>query len=300
MMRSVGALGMAMGVGLFTAACGEAPQIEGEIAGPGLEATWDKPGTQDPNGTPKSAWHAWKGPLVDALLRPLFPGYDPLDPESKPELNPEILAMGFLDDPGGQEVFDHAFRCAVEGGFSITHGDHEYKGRGVVAGASSWAQGALPMNVITNVLECVIAFVNDKTDGVSVLLTGPLVNDDPEEHHGFIYGEAVWCANVVPVTSSSTGAVTVTYDVGVDVYVTEAFARGCGLDPAAALAQRYCYEQGSCGLDYKGFLKDYPTECVVDGDPKYGRYTCNGKPCTMTWLTDPKPPWCERPRRLTP
>ncbi|XXX81436.1 hypothetical protein WMF30_22015 [Sorangium sp. So ce134] len=292
MTRSVGALGMVMGVGLFTAACGQAPQLEGEVAGPGLEATWDKPGTQDPNGTPKSAWHEWKGRVVEALLRPLFDGGDMDDPE----INPEILAMGFLEDPGGQEVFDHAFRCAVEEGLVVTHGDNEYKGRGVVAGASSWAQGGLPMNVITNVLECVVAFVNDKTEGVSVLLTGPAVNDDPEEHHGFIYSEAVWCANTVTVTSSSTGAATVSYDVNVDVYVTESFARRCGFDPEAALEQRYCYKQGSCGLNYKGFLEDYPAECVVDGDPKYGRYHCNGKPCTMTWLTDPKPHWCERGR----
>lgn len=297
MMRSVGALGVVIGVGLFTAACGSASQIEGELEGPGLEAMWDKPGTQDPNGTPKSAWHAWKGRIVEALQRPLFQEKDMNDPESEPKLNPEILALGFLEEPGGQEVFDHAFRCAVEEGVAVTLEGHEYKGRGAVIGASSWAQGGLSMSVITNVLECVIAFVNDKTEGVNVLLTGPNVNDDPAEHHGFIHSEAVWCANAFTVTSSSTGTATVTYDVDVDVYVTESFARSCEFNPAAALAQRYCYKKGSCGLNYKGFLEDYPTECVVDGDPKYGRYLCNGKACTMTWLTDPKAPWCE-PRRL--
>ncbi|WP_437491927.1 hypothetical protein WME75_16590 [Sorangium sp. So ce1014] len=274
---SAGALGIVVGVGLFTAACGSASQLEGELEGPGLEVMWGKPGTQDPNGTPKHAWHTWKEPLVGALKRPLL--------QSDHTFNPEIVDVGFLDDPEGEEVFDHAFRCAVAKDTVVIHGDREYKGRGAVIGASGWVNGGLEMDVIYNVLECVIAFVNDKTDGVDVLLTGANMNDDKGDHDGFIYSEAVWCANVVPPGF-----------VGVEVYATESFEKECGYDIEEALKRRYCYQEGSCGLEYMGLVTENSV-CEPIGPAEDGHYRCKGKPCTMTWLKNPKPHWCERDRR---
>ncbi|WP_437819543.1 hypothetical protein [Sorangium sp. So ce1078] len=276
MKRSGRALGMVMGVGLLASACEPASQLEGGADWPELEASTIKNGSTDPNGTPKSAWHTWKEETVDALRRRLL-----LDDGT---INPEILALGFLNDPEGQEVFDHAFRCAVEPGLVVKHPTGIYTGQGMVAGASDWVDKGLGMDVVYNVLECVIAFVNDKTDGVSILLTGPNVNDTGD-HAGFIYSEAVWCADV-----ATTGV------VSVRVYATETFGDGCKLDPAAALAQRYCYEEGTCGLRYEGLLEK-SGHCVPVGAPEDGHYECWGRPCTMTWLTDPQPPWCRR-RRL--
>ncbi|WP_437650417.1 hypothetical protein [Sorangium sp. So ce362] len=275
--RALGMTMMMMGVGLLPAACGPASEIDGEIHGPGLEAMIGKPGGQDTNGTPKQAWHTWKGQVVQALLLPLLQADD--------TLNPGIVGTGILGTPEGEEVFDHTVRCALAKDSVVTHGDSAYTGRGMVAGGSSWAQGGLPLSVIDNVLECVVAFVNDKTDGVEVLLTGLNVVDDEGDHTGFIHGEAVWCAHAGSTLS-----------VNVDVYPTYAFARGCGIDAKAALEQRYCHKVGACGLNYMGYLEFNPA-CKPVGAPADGQYICNEKPCTMTWLNDPEPDWCNPPPR---
>ena len=291
MKRSVGVHGMVLGLGLLMAACApasesdSASEIDVDLAGPGLEATVMKPGTQDPNGTPKHAWHAWKERLLGALKRPLL--------QSDRTFNQEIVDMGILDDPEGEEVFDHAFRCAVAKDTSVFYGDREYRGRGAVIGASSWVNGGLDIDVIHNVLECVIAFVNDKTDGVEVLLTGANVNDDGGDHTGFIYSEAIWCANITPPSPPLPSL------VGVEVYATESFEKECGYDIEDALEQRYCYEKGACVLVYKG-LVTMNSVCAPIGPAEDGLYRCKGKPCTMTWLKNPKPHWCEPHRRLRP
>ncbi|WP_437291051.1 hypothetical protein [Sorangium sp. So ce406] len=294
MKRSVFALGMMMAVGLLPAACGPASQIEGELAGPGLRAMAGKPGSEDTNGTPKRAWHTWKEPLVRALGRPLL--------QADGTISPVVLATGLLDGPDGEgvggggaggggdgdgaevpghEVFDHAVRCALASGTAVTHNGTLYKGLGMVKDASGWIKEGLADHVKDNVLECVIAFVNDKTDGVNVLLTGLNVEDDEGDHDPFIYPEAVWCAD------AASGA-------AVDVYATRSFMSRCGMDPEAALEQRYCYEKGSCGLNYKGLL-ELNADCVRVGPAENGHYKCNHKACTMTWLKEPKPEWCVPP-----
>ncbi|WP_437626725.1 hypothetical protein [Sorangium sp. So ce1151] len=292
MKRSVFGLGMVMAAGLLPAACGPESQLDGELDGPGLEAMVGKPGSEDTNGTPKLAWDTWKEPIARALRFRLL--------NSDGTINPVILDLWILADPmgdgaggdgaggewvPGHEVFDHTVRCALASGTAVTHNGKSYVGRGMVGGASVWTNEGLPEHVVNNVLECVIAFVNDKTDGVEVLLTGSNVNDDKGEHAKFMFGEAVWCAN-------STGP------VAVSVYATRAFAGSCGMDAKAALEQRYCYEPAACNLDYKGIL-ELNDECTRVGAPGSGQYKCNGKACTMTWLTDPDPEWCVPPA-LTP
>ncbi|WP_437802612.1 hypothetical protein [Sorangium sp. So ce693] len=273
MKRSAGAHGMVMGVGLLMAACGPASEseIEAELDGPGLEATVIKPGSQDPNGTPKLAWHTWKLEVARWLRHPLL---------QNGAINPAIVVTGVFSDAGGEEVFNHTFRCAVASGTVVTYGNKPYQGRGMVSGASVWTEKGLSDDVIDNVLECVIAFVNDKKDGVHILLTGSNVNDDGGDHEGFIHGEAVWCASV--------GA----GNVVVEVYPTRSFVRGCGIDAKAALAQRYCYQKNTCGLVYKDVL-EFNAECQAVGAPGSGQYNCNGKACTMTWLEDLAPDWCD-------
>ncbi|WP_437759598.1 hypothetical protein [Sorangium sp. So ce1389] len=303
MKRSVFGLGMVMAVGLLPAACGPESQLDGELAGPGLEAMAGKPGSEDTNGTPKLAWDTWKEPVARALRFPLLNGDG--------TINQVILATWILGDPmddgvggggaggggaggedsagegvSGHEVFDHTVRCALASGTAVTHNGKSYKGLGMVGGASVWTKEGLPEHVLNNVLECVIAFVNDKTDGVNVLLTGPNVSDDKGEHDKFLFGEAVWCAD-------ATGS------VAVDVYPTRSFVRGCGMDAKAALEQRYCYKPEACNLVYKGIL-ELNEECVRVGVPGSGQYKCNGRACTMTWLKDPDPEWCVPPATTPP
>ncbi|MGK3982612.1 hypothetical protein WME99_06225 [Sorangium sp. So ce136] len=292
MKRSVFGLGMVMAVGLLPAACGPESQLDGELAGPGLNAMVGKPGSEDTNGTPKRAWDTWKEPVARALQFPLL--------NSDGTINQMTLGTSILADPmgdgaggdgaggedaadewvSGHEVFDHTVRCALASGTAVTHNGKSYVGRGMVGGASVWPKEGLPEHVINNVLECVIAFVNDKTDGVNVLLTGPNVNDDKGEHTEFMFGEAVWCAH-------ATG-------VAVSVYATRSFVGSCGMNAKAALEQRYCYEPEACNLDYKGIL-ELNDECVRVGAPGSGQYKCNGNACTMTWLKDPDPEWCVPP-----
>ncbi|WP_437960414.1 hypothetical protein WME76_12745 [Sorangium sp. So ce119] len=293
MKRSVFALGMMVAVGLFPAACGPESQLDGELAGPGLRAMAGKPGSEDTNGTPNRAWHTWKEPLARALGFPLL--------QADGTINPVVLATGLLDEPkgdgaggGGQgggaeradgedvtghEIFDHAVRCALARGTVVTHDDMPYVGRGMVSGASIWTARGLPVQVRNNVLECVIAFVNDKMDDIAVMIAGYNVIDDGNEHGAFKYSEALWCAH------ATAGA-------EVEVYPTFSFAQRCGPDPKTALEQRYCYEKDACGLIYKGIL-DFTAECK--GDPDTGQYRCDDKPCTMTWLKDPMPGWCVPP-----
>ncbi|AUX42302.1 hypothetical protein SOCE26_037320 [Sorangium cellulosum] len=267
--------GMVMAVGLVSMACGPASQLEVEVDAPGLEVQKDKPGGQDTNGTPKQAWHTWKGTMANALRGPLLQGG---------AIQPAIIASGILADAEGKEVFDHTVRCALAEGAFVTHDGTVYKGRGLVNGASSWRTQWLPQEVIDSVMECVIAFVNDKTDLVNVLLTSLLTNHDGKDHSAFIHGEAVWCAR-----AGTMGI------VDVDVYPTRSFVSRCGIDAAAALEQRYCHEVGSCGLTYKGILEDRTDECAAVGPPEDGVYKCNRRACTMTWLEDAEPDWCDPP-----
>ncbi|XXT25279.1 hypothetical protein WME94_27475 [Sorangium sp. So ce429] len=299
MKRSVFGLGMVMAVGLLPAACGPESQLDGELDGPGLEAMAGKPGSEDTNGTPKLAWDTWKEPVARALRFRLL--------NSDGTINQVILDLWILGDPkggdgaggdgaggedaagewvSGHEVFDHTVRCALASGTAVTHNGKSYVGRGMVGGASVWTNEGLPEHVVNNVLECVIAFVNDKTDGVNVLLTGPNVIDDKGEHAKFMFGEAVWCAN-------ATGP------VAVSVYATRAFVGSCGMDAEAALEQRYCYEPDACNLVYKGIL-ELNDDCKRVGAPGSGQYKCNGMACTMTWLTDPDPEWCVLPVMTPP
>ncbi|WP_438020351.1 hypothetical protein WMF18_15315 [Sorangium sp. So ce315] len=280
MKRSGFALGMMMVVGLLPAACGPASPLEGELAGPGLKAMVGKPGSTGPNGIPNRAWHAWKGHVTRVLLSPLL--------VKGGTINPSIVRTGILEDEGGVQVFSHTVGCAVAEGILVHHdNDPPYEGRGMVAGVN-WAKSGLPIDgeEINNVLECVVAFVNDKTQGVSILLTGPNVDDKAEEDHTpYIFPEALWCAQY------AGGAVLV------DVYPTRWFVDGgCGIDAETALEQRYCYEEGACGLNYKGSL-DLAAEC--EGDEVTGHYTCGGAPCTMTWLKD-EPAWCDPPLTSPP
>jgi len=165
----------------------------------------------------------------------------------------------------------------------VSHSTGSHEGRGMVTGASVWTTQGLSQSVITNVLECVIAFVNDKTDGVSVLLTGKKVNNDGEDHSAFIYSEAVWCAKLPSPTV-----------VEVDVYPTLSFVLGCGINAGDALMKRSCFLPGNCGLNSKGTL-EFNAECVEVGTPGNWSYVCNGKPCTMTWLLEDDPEWCAPP-----
>ncbi|XYI02567.1 hypothetical protein ACMHYB_23555 [Sorangium sp. So ce1128] len=277
MKRSVSALGIVMGLGLLPAACGPASQLEGEIDGPGLEIMVGTPGSTGPNGIPKLAWHTWKGAVARALQTQLLRGG---------AINPVILSTGILADNGGEEVFAHTVSCAVAEGTAVPHGNKlPYVGRGMVSGAN-WAASGLSGIQITNVLECVVAFVNDKTKGVNILLTGSNVDDKEEEDHtAFIHREALWCARISGAT------------VAVDVYPTQSFVEGCGIDAQAALEERYCHEVGACGLNYKGIL-DLAAECA--GDEETGQYSCGGKPCTMTWLEDAEPDWCDPPLASPP
>ncbi|WP_437640409.1 hypothetical protein [Sorangium sp. So ce854] len=271
MKRSIFALGMMTAVGLLPAACGPESQLDGEIAGPGLEAMVSKPGSEDTNGTEKRAWHAWRDALSLALRMRLL--------QSDGTINPDILDFEILNAGGavtGHEVFDHAVRCALAKGTVVTHVGKSYEGRGMVSGASVWKTQPLPVEVRDHVLECVIAFVNDKMDGVSVLLTGEHVRDDGLDHGDFMFSEALWCADAM-----AGGAV--------DVYVTRSFATRCGMDPEDALEQRYCHQEHACDLNYMGYLDNH-RDC--EGDERTGHYTCGGKSCTMTWLRDPKPEWC--------
>lgn len=270
MKRSGRALGMVMGVALLSAACGQAPVAEVDVGDPGLE-TMEGPGSGDTNGAEKLAWHTWKHAVLLALYAPLL---------QNGAINPSIVASGIFADPDGEEIFDHAFRCAVADGTVVTYNNRPYQGLGMVTGASVWTGQGLSPSVVDNVLECVIAFVNDKTDGVPVLLTGPNVNDDGEDHSEFIHREAVWCAH---------GAT-----VAVDVYPTRQFAAECSIDPKTALEQRYCYQVGTCGLNYKGFAQLF-AECQLVGPSGSGQYECNGKACTMTWLKQGDPDWCQPP-----
>lgn len=286
MKRSAGAHGMVMGVGLLMAACGPASEseIEVELAGPGLEATVMKPGIPDTNGTPKLAWHTWKHAVVAALRSPLLQG---------DQIHPDILDTKILDAaaPGGvdgKEVFDHTVRCAAADGTVVHHGEEVYVGRGMVSSASAWTEEGLSDAVIGNVLECVIAYVNDVTDGLSVLLTGTQVTDDGEPHTEYVHREALWCA----VPSTAFGAM-------VFVYATAPFIAQCDVDPESALEQRYCYKEGACGLNYMGLLADSIDDgtCQPVGPLGHGQFICNEKPCTMTWLKDIKPDWCREPGR---
>ncbi|WP_437767982.1 hypothetical protein WMF27_16130 [Sorangium sp. So ce281] len=288
MKRSVGVHGMVMGVGLLMAACGPASESEiaVELDEPGLEATGMKPGIPDTNGTPKLAWHTWKYAVVTALRSPLLRG---------DQIHPDILATKILDAaaPGGvdgKEVFDHTVRCAAAAGTVVHHGGEVYLGRGMVSTASAWTEEGLSEPVIGNVLECVIAYVNDVADDISVLLTGKHVTDDGEPHDDYIHREALWCA----APSTAFGA-------AVSVYATAPFIANCDVDPESALKQRYCYEPGTCGLTYMGPLAD----SIADGTCRPvrpvgltpGQFICEGKPCTMTWLTDIEPDWCREPGR---
>ncbi|MGK3994396.1 hypothetical protein [Sorangium sp. So ce1024] len=278
MKRSIFALGMMMSAGLLSTACGPESQFDGEIAGPGLKAMVGKPGSEDTNGTPKRAWHTWRDTLSRALAFPLL--------ASDGTLHRAILDTGLLDAPNGgggvgdaitgHEVFDHAVRCALATGTVVTHDGESYKGRGMVSGASVWTKEGLPVEVRDHVLECVIAFVNDKMDGVSVLLTAAHMNDDGLDHTDYAFSEAVWCAS-----ATAGGAV--------DVYPTRSFATRCGLNAKDALEQRYCHQEHACDLNYKGLL-DRHAEC--EGDERTGHYKCGEKSCTMTWLKDPNPEWC--------
>jgi hypothetical protein len=281
---------MVMGVGLLMAACGPASEseseIEVEVAGPGLEATVMKPGIPDTNGTPKLAWHTWKHAVVTALRSPLLKG---------DQIHPNIISTKILDaaPPGGvdgKEVFDHTVRCAAAAGTVVRHGEEVYLGRGMVSTASAWTEEGLSDPVIGNVLECVIAYVNDVADNISVLLTGEHVTDDGDPHDDYIHREALWCA----VPSTAFGA-------QVFVYATAPFIGHCGIDPESALEQRYCYKPENCGLNYMGPLAD----SIADGTCRPvrplglrpGQFICDGKPCTMTWLTDIEPDWCREPER---
>ncbi|WP_437718183.1 hypothetical protein WMF45_18270 [Sorangium sp. So ce448] len=289
MKRSAGAHGMVMGVGLLMAACGPASEseIEVEIDEPGLEATGLKPGIPDTNGTPKLAWHTWKYAMVTALRSPLLKG---------DKIHPDILATKILDAaaPGGvdgKEVFGHTVRCAAAKGTVVHHGEEVYLGRGMVSSASAWTEQGLSDAVIGNVLECVIAYVNDVADGISVLLTGTQVADDGKGHAEYVHREALWCA------APSTGAVPT-----VSVYATLPFIANCSIDPESALRQRYCYKVGACDLNYMGSLADRVADgtCQNVGPAGHGQFTCNGKPCTMTWLQDIEPDWCREPTRPRP
>lgn len=271
MKRSGRACGMVVGVALLSAACGPASEGEVDVGDPGLE-TMEGPGSGDTNGAEKLAWHTWKSAVVLALYSPLL---------QDGAIHPSIVATGIFADQAGEEIFDHAFRCAVEDGTVVTYNDRPYEGLGMVTGASVWTAQGLSPSVADNVLECVIAFVNDKTEGVPVQLTGPNVNDDGEDHSDFIHREAVWCAH-----GATAGA------VDVDVYPTRQFASECSLDPQAALEQRYCYQVGTCGLTYKGFAA-FKAECQLVGPSGSGQYECNGKACTMTWLKQGDPDWCQ-------
>ncbi|XXY48873.1 hypothetical protein WME91_53600 [Sorangium sp. So ce269] len=278
MKRSVSTLGIAMGLGLLPAACGPASQLEGEIDGPGLKAMVGTQGSTGPNGIPKLAWHTWKVRIARALHSPLLLENGAIDPA--------LLATDILADDGGEQVFAHTVSCAVAEGTAVPYDQRKlpYMGRGMVSGVD-WAKSGLTDLQITNVLECVVAFVNDKTKGVNILLTGPRVDDKEEEDHtAFIHREALWCASV------SGGTVVV------DVYPTQSFVDGCGIDAKAALEERYCHEVGTCGLNYRELDKFYDN-CV--GDEATGQYSCGGKPCTMTWLED-APAWCELPLTSPP
>lgn len=257
MKRSSDALGMVMWVGLLSAACAPAPEVEVEVDAPGLEPmAYGLPGT---NGIPKAAWHNWKGAIAEALKVPLMDG---------DVMNPKVAHVGDPKQGGHEKLLEHLLDCTIGG---------------TVSEASVWAQHGLKTPVINNVLECVIAFVNDKMDGVDILISGAHIGG--EEHPEFIHREAVWCAYV-------RGGF-----VNVDVYTTASFARGCGINAQAALAQRYCTEGEeafeACGLNYRGILE--MSTCKQVAPSEYGQYECGGRLCTMTWLTDITPDWCRPP-----
>lgn len=278
MKRSARAFGMVVGVALLSAACGPASESEIGVDDPGLEVMTDTPGSTGPNGLENQVWHDYKVQTFLALQRPLLVN-GAIDPLTVTGLD--------LDAPlsPSHELFDHIIGCAVADGAVVYHGTRAYEGQGMVKGASLWTGQALSQSVIHNVLECVIAFVNDKTDNVQVLVSGRNVNDDGEDHSAFIHSEAVWCADA-PTPST----------INVEVYPTASFADGCGIDAEAALRQRYCYQPETCGLIYKEIL-DFSTDCQAWGAPENGQYICNGRRCTMTWLADNTPDWCkERPR----
>lgn len=273
MKRSSCALGTVMWVGVLSAGCAPSLEAEIEVDAPGLEAMADGPGMPGENGVPKAAWHAWKGTVATALSKPL------LNDESG-DYSKAIVDSGILVDPGGQELFLHVEECTLGG---------------MVLGASKWATDGLEEAVIENVLECVIAFVNDKTEGVKILITGPNVGgaNDGKTYPDFIHNEAVWCAHTRPV-SGAPPSPSALVDVFVDVYPTLRFIRGCGIDAKAALEQRYCHVEGACGLNYRGPLELNP-ECKEVGPPGQGLYECYGKPCTMTKLMDYEQDWCGPP-----
>ncbi|WP_434047659.1 MULTISPECIES: hypothetical protein [Sorangium] len=257
-----------MWVGLLSTACATAPEAEIEVDAPRIEVTaLGMPGT---NGVPNAAWHTWKLTIANALKQPLMQG---------DVMNPNVVKVGKPELGGNEELFGHLLDCTV----GAMDGNE-----GMVLGASSWAKQGLDDQVIASVMECVIAFVNDKTVGVDILIAGSAFNAQ-EDHPEFIHREAVWCAH----TRSITGGGVI--DVSVDVYPTTLFARGCGIDAKTALEQRYCSEDeeavANCGLNYGGLLEH--SSCINVGGS--GHYECEGKPCTMTWLTDNKPDWCQPP-----
>ncbi|AUX24335.1 hypothetical protein SOCEGT47_048720 [Sorangium cellulosum] len=271
MKRSGYAVGMMMWVGLLSSACASAPEAEVDVDAPGLEPmAYGLPGT---NGIPKAAWHKWKGTIAKALKTPLMDG---------DVMNPKVAGAGDPEQGGDERLLRHLLECTVGG--EASEGEAS---EGMVSGASAWRQGGLEEQVINNVLECVIAFVNDKMDGVDILISGAQL--DGEEHPDFMHREAVWCAN------ARGGA------VYVDVYTTASLERGCGIDAEAALAQRYCTEGeeafAECGLDYRGLLER--SRCREVEPSEYGhqggQYECGGRLCTMTWLTDITPDWCQPP-----
>ncbi|WP_438029816.1 hypothetical protein [Sorangium sp. So ce233] len=261
-----------MWVGLLSTACATAPEAEIEVDAPGLEVTaLGIPGT---NGVPKAAWHAWKLTIASALKHPLM---------KEGVMNPDIVNVGRPEFGGNEELFGHLLDCTVG----------EMDGNeGMVIGASSWATQGLDDQVIGSVMECVIAFVNDKNQGVDILISGSAFNAT-ENHPEFFHREAVWCSRI----DSTIGGTVL--DVSVDVYPTALFARACGIDAKTALEQRYCSEDekavANCGLNYGGRLD--LSSCTNVGAP--GHYECGGKLCTMTWLTDITPDWCQR-RRPSP
>ncbi|WP_438001519.1 hypothetical protein WMF26_19250 [Sorangium sp. So ce185] len=289
MKRSSCKLGMVMWVGLLSAAC--APSLEAEVAvdAPGLEAMIDSPGMPGENGVPKAAWHYWKGTVATILSKPM------LDQETG-EYSQAIVDSGILADPGGLEIFKHVKECTL-GGVEFKETVLE----GMVLGASKWEAEGLEEATIENVLECVVAFVNDMTDGVEILITGPNVGgaNDGITYPEFIHGEAVWCAHTRPIsgtppTPGGPPNPSALVDVFVTVYPTSRFVHGCGVDAKDALRQRVCDVPDDCGLTFGGILEKSP-QCKEVGPSGQGLYECYGKPCTMTKLKDYKPDWCDPP-----
>ena len=260
-MRSILGATLVLTIAASLVAC-EQPDTVDALDGvdePTLE-TRDKPGSGGTNGLPGGLYFDYERDVIDAAKRRLIiPGTTEIVPE---------IGYNMLQVVDGRRVFEYAVACAVPDGVVVTWKTYSFPGKGHLTTTERWLKEPLDEQGFLDLLACVVAHINPQV-GVDILLSGPDVTDDGQNHSLFWVDEARWIARV--------GEYGIDYIVWPNPLFVPPPCVVSG-DPMDALKERVCgKDPGRCAL-----RQGYEADCKLEG----GQTWCLGQPAIMTSLQE--------------